>query len=143
VSPRNLLKLRKNSWEKFGKTKLVVWWIDVTNKILVAKISVHYYRMKGSFYLNFWQFPLMIMFKAPRYNIHSICSSFCRTLFLVTFSFPHIFTTSPPIFVTVFISLYCCENVSISIQKHWISKSAHNIFCLFRIVYKKKQDRYI
>ena len=23
----------KNSWKKMGKTKLVVWWIDVTNKI--------------------------------------------------------------------------------------------------------------
>ena len=25
----------KNAWKKLGKTKLVVWWIDVTNKIIL------------------------------------------------------------------------------------------------------------
>jgi hypothetical protein len=28
----------KNSWKKMGKTKFLVWWIDVTNKIKVVHI---------------------------------------------------------------------------------------------------------
>ena len=27
-------KTEKNSWKKLGKTRMVVWWFDVTNKIL-------------------------------------------------------------------------------------------------------------
>ena len=27
----------KNSWKKLGKTRLVVWWFDVTNKIVTGK----------------------------------------------------------------------------------------------------------
>ena len=30
-------KTKKNSWKKLGKTLLVVWWFDVTNKILISQ----------------------------------------------------------------------------------------------------------
>jgi hypothetical protein len=31
----------KTSWKKLGKTRFMVWWFDVTNKILLLKVQVH------------------------------------------------------------------------------------------------------
>ena len=34
LSDFSTAKTEKSSWKKLGETRLVVWWFDVTNKIL-------------------------------------------------------------------------------------------------------------
>jgi hypothetical protein len=42
-------KTEKNSWKKLGKTKLVVWCFDVTNKIVHSKIlELKYFVIKNT-----------------------------------------------------------------------------------------------
>ena len=45
-------KTEKNSWKKIGKTRLVVWWFDVTNNILETHTFIGTYSFLSTSFAN-------------------------------------------------------------------------------------------